>query len=579
MILWLACAPPLVVPDVPDNPHQDWDRDGVTEAEGDCDDEDRERRPGRGESCDGKDNDCDGEVDEDDALDATTWYQDLDGDGYGFGERAACTAPAGFVAEGGDCQDQDAAIHPGAEEVCNGVDDDCDGAADGGSADATTWYRDADGDGFGDEGDQAEACEAAPGYIAVGGDCDDTSAEAWPGHSEVCGDGLDNDCNGFASDPCPAGRLAEAEWIHGEAGGDHAGSGLAAAGDLDGDGLDDLLVGATEHDTSEALNGGAAYLLLGPVSPGTLLEDAALTWSGSHKNAELGTSLLAGDGWVAIGAPGADVDDQDRAGQVGLYAWPGGGHQLEVLGPHETARLGAALALLDGTTLAIGVERAQVGAMAPGAVVLVDVDASGSFAAEDLETLTGVGGGSYLGSAMASGDADGDGVDDLLVGAWGRSTYGSAYLLAGPLSAGPITAGQELQGSDGSDFGAAVLLADLDGDGLDEPIVGAPGLGEVQVGEARLEGGEGFGQALDSASIGGERVLLVGGEGAAWVGPVSGVVAFEWAEGGSLGERVVGLGDLDGDGHEELGFGAPSLGVAEEGAVLLVRGAEEGLPW
>ena len=95
----------------------DLDDDGCS-ADEDCADDDPEIHPFAEELCDGIDNDCDGTVDEDSATDATTWYLDEDGDGYGTNEErdTACTAPEGYVDQGGDCDDEDTAWHPGAPE-------------------------------------------------------------------------------------------------------------------------------------------------------------------------------------------------------------------------------------------------------------------------------------------------------------------------------------------------------------------------------------------------------------------------------------------------------------------------------
>jgi len=93
-----------------------------------------------------------------------------------------------------DCNDYNAAVHPAAEEVCNGLDDDCDGGVDVDASDAPTWYADADGDGFGDAASETTACQAPAGYAPNDDDCDDADASAHPGGTEVC-DGADNDCN------------------------------------------------------------------------------------------------------------------------------------------------------------------------------------------------------------------------------------------------------------------------------------------------------------------------------------------------------------------------------------------------
>ena len=97
----------------------------------DCDDEDALVSPAGQELCDGADNDCDGTVDEGDAADALTWYADLDSDGYGDPGAAenACQQPDDSTDNNGDCNDGDAAVHPGAMEICDGQQNDCDAAS------------------------------------------------------------------------------------------------------------------------------------------------------------------------------------------------------------------------------------------------------------------------------------------------------------------------------------------------------------------------------------------------------------------------------------------------------------------
>jgi len=96
--------------------HTDADGDGFTDT--DCDDSDASVYPGATETCDGVDNNCDGTIDEASAVDALTWYEDADGDGYGQSviTEQACTQPSGFVSDNTDCDDTVASTYPGADE-------------------------------------------------------------------------------------------------------------------------------------------------------------------------------------------------------------------------------------------------------------------------------------------------------------------------------------------------------------------------------------------------------------------------------------------------------------------------------
>jgi formylglycine-generating enzyme required for sulfatase activity len=169
----------------------DLDGDGFRPYDGDCDDDDASRYPGRVEDCDEVDNDCDGEIDEDVE---NTFFRDADEDGFGDAETTAlaCTSPDGFVDNDEDCDDTTALRAPGLTETCDDLDNDCDDEVDEGLS--STYFMDADRDGYGDAGDSVESCDPGSLYVDNDEDCDDTTALRAPGLTETCDD-LDNDCD------------------------------------------------------------------------------------------------------------------------------------------------------------------------------------------------------------------------------------------------------------------------------------------------------------------------------------------------------------------------------------------------
>jgi predicted outer membrane repeat protein len=128
----------------------------------------------------------------------TVYYADADSDGYGNPDDSVRdeSQPEGYVTDNTDCDDTDASIYPGMEEICDGVDNNCDGWIDEGFL-PTTYYIDADGDGYGNPGVSQVACSQPAGYITDNSDCDDSDASIYPGAAETIDDGIDQDCDGF----------------------------------------------------------------------------------------------------------------------------------------------------------------------------------------------------------------------------------------------------------------------------------------------------------------------------------------------------------------------------------------------
>jgi hypothetical protein len=225
------------------SPARACDSAGTATVADDCDDTEAAAYPNAPETCDRLDNDCDGLVDADDpdVQGVRTWGDDLDLDGHhatGAPTTAACFGGPGQASSGGDCDDADDQIHPGAvERAVDGVDQDCDGAelcftdadVDGAgvlpwvtSADATcdgagvAWaqgdcddgddglgypdvrFPDLDGDGFGDRGGRTEFCGGAPtDWVDNDDDCDDRDPDRAPDLTEISGNGADEDCDPF----------------------------------------------------------------------------------------------------------------------------------------------------------------------------------------------------------------------------------------------------------------------------------------------------------------------------------------------------------------------------------------------
>ncbi len=178
----------------------DIDGDGFSEADGDCNDEDATIYPGALEICDGLDNSCDGFVDQ--SLSGTTEmekvYWDSDGDGFA-GEDViyVCPNTMGWGEEPLDCDDGNPDVYPDAVEICDGLDNSCNGLIDDDDPNvvAELKYYDNDGDGYG--GGTGKYTCATEGFSSRSGDCDDADSEINPGVPEDSMDLIDQDCDGL----------------------------------------------------------------------------------------------------------------------------------------------------------------------------------------------------------------------------------------------------------------------------------------------------------------------------------------------------------------------------------------------
>jgi len=189
---------------------------------------------------------------------------DLDADSDGFIANAA---------GGSDCNDRSASVSPAAVEVCDGIDNDCNGFVDDNAVDIGTWYRDADQDDWGSPTEVLVQCDRPPGYVLRKGDCDDHDPDVHPGADEIWYDGIDENCDGRS---------------------DY---------DRDGDGYDHWYYGGTDcRDTNPAIHPGATEIY----------------YDGIDQNCDGQSDYDAdGDGYDAAEYGGSDCDDQDASRHPG----------------------------------------------------------------------------------------------------------------------------------------------------------------------------------------------------------------------------------------------------------------------
>jgi len=499
---------------------------GHVDNAGDCDDTTATTNPASFEVCDGADNDCDGSIDEAGALGGATWYADSDGDGFGTVSAtvSACDMPSGYAAVATDCDDGAAAINPDAAETCDDADNDCDGAIDEADAtDASTWYADSDGDGYGDASAATVACDAPAGTLADATDCDDTDADVSPAATEVCNAGTDDDCDGDADDADSSVDLT---------------TGSTWYPDIDGDGYGDADGLTVEQcaapsgyvaDATDCDDGDASLAL--NCQDGLTAATAATTCG----------TLLADDPTAADGTywvdPDADGDTSDA-----FQAWcdmTGGGWTYESQGTPFALSFTGATQTVEMAGVSAEYRFTAYGAAAGRGYNTLGVGSCGS------GSLTGGFGGSATGSATFAAnttlyvEVGGQGDDG------GCADQGSYNTRVGGYNGG----GRGSQG--GSAGGGATDLRTIDGD-LSSRILVAGGGGGCGSESCIYGGGHGGGTSGGSPA---SHSNVTGGTQSA-----GGSSSYSGSAAGSLG-----VGGSNVQGNDEGGGGGGYYGGASGG--------------
>ena len=547
----------------------DADGDGFwAEAVGgeDCDDDDPTINPDADEYCDNVDEDCDGEVDND-ALDVVEGTADDDGDGWGGAYTVAC-----FAADhpAGDCDDANAAVNPGAQEICNdGLDNDCDGTPNdcgwedlelqdsdvsllGETADdymgtSVSFVSDLDGDGS-DE-------------VFVGsGRCDYGGQNAGCAYLMMGSANLLGEINLSSSDTLFVSDTAT-DWV-GEA---------LAHGDLDGDGQTDFVLGAPRRSGGFGGSAGGVYLVLGPVSAGEvqLSEHALLDpeSSGDQLGQALEIADIDGDG-VADLLAGATHARNNEQGAVYVALGPSTAWTATIEGDDSNDHLGSAIRVLGDTNgdgyadFITSTPDAHSLGSKTGAAWLFLGDSSywgqGSMldpGSHAHATFEGSAKGNQLGASVAApGDTDGSGYADVGFGAPGQD-YGAVHLFLDPVGGTYTDADADVTWTSDvwGKLGVALVMADVDGDGSTDVLGGVPG--------AKNPDGFNSGHAVLWNDLGG--------------GTTADGFVFHGALGGDdAGVALAAGGDIDGDGFHDLAVGAPGArgGGGNSGVVYVLRG-------
>jgi hypothetical protein len=415
-------------------------------------------------------------------------------------------------------------------------------------------------------------------------DCDDANPSINPGQTEVCMDGNDNDCDGWAGGCELAERVelsaASARMI-GESAGDQASWSIASVGDVNGDGIGDLVVGAYQEDHAGPFSG-AVYLFHGPMAGNINLAFAAAKMTGESAGSYAGWAVdgagdINRDGYadILIGAHGADGAG-DASGVAYVVFGPVEGDmsladadvRLEGEAAYDSAGLsvaGIGDINRDGyPDIAIGAPGNDSATLDAGATYIFRGPLMGTrnMASADAIIVGEVPEAAAGQKVAGGGDVNGDGYTDLLIGApgagQGGDAAGAAYLFHGPLAgtrsvnmADAVLRGEKAEDYAGSDVSFA---GDVDGDGYTDVLVGAPGSDK---------GGDDSGAVyLLTSDLEGE-VLLEEAD-----------ATIYGAAGDEVGSAIAADGDVNKDGYSDILIGAAGddEGGENAGAAWLFHG-------